>query len=147
MTDLRPLLQELLTDIETAVRTAMVSKDPSLAGSDLVESVEVRVDSDKSLSVWVNDYYDFVNSGRRRGAGKIPITALINWIKEKNVGTGKLTVNQLAFAIQTSIFKAGIQGKFFDVAVDETVDEIINITLDKDVLDLLTVELDLQFKD
>jgi len=147
MSELRPLLQELLTELEVAVKAVMVSKASSLRGSALVDSVEFRVQGD-SLVMWANDYYDFVDKGRRAGVKKVPITALLKFIKKRNLKgrnriTGRfITDVSLAFAIQTSIFKLGIRGKLFDVEVDKTIDQAVDVILDQRALDLLTTELD-----
>lgn len=53
-------------------------------------------------------YGKFVDSGRRRGARKVPIQALENWIIAKGFESDAKKVRGMAFAIQQSIFKKGI---------------------------------------
>jgi len=149
MDEFKPLISELLKELEVAIKAVIVSKAPSLKGSDLVESIEFRPLS-TGFEMWANDYYEFVDKGRRRGAKKVPIDALLQFISNRRIrGRNKkgrfITNNQLAFAIQTSIFKVGIQGKLFDVEVDRTIDEVTDIILDQQALDALTANLDLNF--
>jgi hypothetical protein len=147
----KPLVQELLQELTVAVKAVMVAKAPSLKGSALVESVEFK-ETSNGFVMWANDYYDYVDRGRKPMTKKVPISALIQFIKKRSIkGRGRsgrfITNNQLAFAIQTSIFKRGIKGKLFDQAVSETIDEVSDIIFDQKALDAMTVELDLYFND
>ena len=66
------------------------------------------------LQIAMFDYAKYVISGRRAGAKKVPISALIKWIKQKGLTPrAGQSINQLAFAIQTAIFKRGIKGRPF----------------------------------
>ena len=79
--------------------------------SKLIKSMEFESDNDL-VNFIVNDYFEYVSLGRKSGARKIPIEYLIEFIKQNNISpSGKQTINQLAYAIMTSIYKNGIQGK------------------------------------
>lgn len=149
MNEFKPLLQEITKQLETSVKAVILAKSNSLAGSDLVKSIEFKQENN-SLVMWANDYYQYVDKGRRKGVKKVPISALLDFIKKRNLKgrTGNKTMSdiQLAFAIQTSIFKLGIQGKFFDVKVDSTIDQAVDVILDDKALDVLTSQLDKEFK-
>lgn len=89
-----------------------------LADSDLKKSVEVRPKGGDSLQVWFNDYGRYVISGRKKFARKVPIDALIKFIKKNGIrgrnAKGRfISVNSLAFAIQNAIYKNGIKGRDF----------------------------------
>lgn len=149
MEDFKPLIQDLMNDLTIAVKAVIVAKAPSLKGSDLVDSIEFRP-LPVGFELWANNYYDYVDKGRRARVTKVPIAALVNWISKKRIkgrnAKGRfITNNQLAFAIQTSIFKQGIKGKLFDVYVDQTIDEVTDVILDQQALDTVTLELDIQF--
>jgi hypothetical protein len=96
------------------------------------------------LQITYIDYFKYVNSGRRPLAKKVPIQAILNWIKIKGVAvrntdktsrrlrkrnkkTGRFGTDlSLAFAIQQNIFKYGIRpAKIYDLALDD-VENIFN---------------------
>jgi hypothetical protein len=55
----------------------------------------------------MDDYGKYVDSGRRKGAKKVPLDVLIAWIERKAIVNGDKEVKSLAFAIQQTIFKEG----------------------------------------
>jgi hypothetical protein len=77
--------------------------------------------------MYVNDYYQFVSKGRKAKARKIPIQALVRFIKKNNINDSKKTTNQIAFAMQTSIYKSGIRGKNFLTTVENSVTDYVEI--------------------
>jgi hypothetical protein len=113
--------KEIINEITAATKILMETY--KLGNTDLIKSIEWRY-KDNMFILIANDYFQWVNSGRRPRARKVPVEALIKWIKKKNLApSGKMTTNQLAFAIQNSIYKAGIKARKF-------IDPIINSTLD-----------------
>jgi hypothetical protein len=92
--------------------------------SDLSSSVEFVYTRD-SIQMVVNDYYSQVSAGRKPSAKKIPIYALINWIKKNNITSTKYSTNQLASVIQRSIYKQGIKGKNFIQLVEDSVADLV----------------------
>lgn len=112
---IKGLLEELRTITIMAMASTGVDKD-----SDLSKSVKYIITKD-GIKMEVAEYYAWVDEGhkvtRKPMVRKVPIDALIQWIKKKGLlGRSKksgrfITFNQLAFAIQTAIYKKGIQGK------------------------------------
>jgi len=89
-----------------------------LGGSALAASVEIERTSPEALTVWMAEYGKYVISGRKKFAKKVPISALLKWLKKIGLqGRNKrgrfISHNSLAFAIQTSIWKNGIRGRDF----------------------------------
>jgi hypothetical protein len=74
--------------------------------SDLVDDIKVE-DGTNELTLYVNDYIKFIESGRRPKSKKIPISVLAKWSKKKGIGLS----NSELFAVQNSIFVKGIVGK------------------------------------
>ena len=78
------------------------------------------------------DYFENVNLGRRPEKKKVPITALLNWIKVRGLKgrnkKGQFIPNlSFAFAIQTNIFKFGIRpANIYDKGLDELFNFIDN---------------------
>jgi len=96
------------------------------------------------LEITYIDYFKYVNKGRRPLARKVPIRAILDWIKIKGVAvrntnktskrlrgrnkkTGRFGTDlSLAFAIQQNIFRYGIRpAKIYDLALDD-VENIFN---------------------
>jgi hypothetical protein len=113
--------KEILNELRVA--TEAVIRIYVKGDTELVKSIEWKYKDDLWV-LWANDYFKYLNDGRRVGAKKIPVYALIKWIKKKNIQPRKkMTYNQLAYVISNSIYKVGIQPRKF-------ADPIINISQD-----------------
>lgn len=100
-------LGDVLVD---AYKHELYSQGHSNTG-DLLTSIthKVVVNPDSiELLIEFNDYGAFVDSGRKPGGKRVPIDALLPWIEQKGLATGDTELIQLAYAIQTSIWKYGI---------------------------------------
>lgn len=130
-----------------------VGKD-TLSNSDLIKSLKVST-TDNDLIITINSYYEYVERGREIGEKKVPLSALIIWIKKKSIALknksnnyrGKApSINKLAYAIQAGIFKSGIAPRPFisdafvktQQTLDKYLDEQTNLLLDA-MLDNLLV--------
>lgn len=108
--------------------------------------------ADSSVTIVAQDYLQWVDTGRRPGAKKIPIEALLLFIKQRGIGQmrgtggkfGKRTIsaNSLAFAIQTAIFKNGIKGRHVLEPAFTLGQELTDIYLNNGLLDSMTLEID-----
>jgi len=108
---------------ELRVASNLILMTYKLGDTDLIRSIEWRY-KDNLWVLWANDYFKYLNDGRRPSAKKIPVHILVSWLKKKNIQPRtNITYNQLAFAIQNSIYKVGIQPRRF-------VDPIIRVSLD-----------------
>ena len=67
----------------------------------------VQQQQSDSIIVTMFDYGQFVNTGRKRGAAKVPIQALVEWIMQKGIETNNKKAIGIAFAIQKTIYKEG----------------------------------------
>jgi hypothetical protein len=103
-----------------------------VASGKLVNSVQVNVVQKRNetvLSVLMEDYGQFVQSGRVPGQKGVPISVLEQWIKDRKLqGRDRrgryITRRSFAFAIQTNIKKFGIRpSNFLDVAFDKIMDD------------------------
>jgi len=95
----------------------------------------IQRSSSATLLINMEDYGKFVNTGRKRGAAKVPIDALVEWIKQKGIETNNKKVLGMAFAIQKTIQKEGIptrnsrkRGKRIEF-VNDTLERIDSIVL------------------
>jgi len=114
--------KELLNEILEATKILMLEYK-GLQRSDLVNSLEWKYEDNQFVLI-ANDYFQYVDTGRKPRARKVPIEALIKWIKRKNiVPSNGQSINNLAYAIQTAIFRTGIVAKPYT-------QRIIGVTID-----------------
>lgn len=100
-----------------------------VASGRLRNSVQVNVvnnnDGIATLQVLMEEYAAFVQSGRLPGKRGVPITPLLQWIKERGLKgrdkKGRFIKNEsFAFAIQTNIKKYGIRpSNFIDISIEK----------------------------
>jgi hypothetical protein len=144
-------------------------KYPLRRNSELAKSLRVEVaqgrgsggrfegyTANSALTLYAKDYAVWLDSGRRPGVKKVPISALLLFIKQRGLGQaraargrfGKRTVsaNQLAFMIQNAIYKNGIRGRHFIQPAFDLGQNLVDIYLDNQLLDGLTYELDRQLQ-
>ncbi len=96
--------------------------------SNLADSVDFEFGRDQIL-MYVNDYYKAVSEGRKPNAKKIPVYAIIQWLKKNRIVSTKYSANQLAFVIQDSIYKNGITGKHFIDVVENSVLDVAEVKI------------------
>lgn len=107
-------MQKMLTSLLQQLRkiTLMnITQSGVKANSDLAKSVNWVV-AENGIKMQVASYYPYVSGGRKASIRKVPVKDLLVWIKKYNIKPRQgQTLNQLAFAIQTSIYKKGIKAK------------------------------------
>lgn len=111
-------------------------KQQHRATGDLISSLDYTLNlrgSGFTLEILMNDYGLFVNTGRKPGKKKVPIQALLEWIKQKGIETNNKKALGIAFAIQKTIQKEGVptrnsraKGKRTEF-IDETLDRVDNV--------------------
>lgn len=114
---------------------------------------DVEIDDDRmSVGVWIEDYWEYVENGRK--AGKFPPPPKIEeWVLIKPVNPypnkkGKApTVKQLAYLIGRKIAEKGTDPQpFFEKAKEETRKHfipLINDAIEKDIIEYLQTTVDL----
>jgi hypothetical protein len=104
------------------------------ASGDLYNSISANVIQTKdgaTLEISYNDYFKYVNKGRKKGRGLVPIKAILKWISIRGIKgrnkKGRFIKNiSFAFAIQKNIFKYGIRpANIYDNTLD-TLEETFN---------------------
>lgn len=120
---------ELTNDIvkeirnELMVGTKVIMETWKLGDSDMIKDSTWEFE-DNAFIYYALDYFKWVALGRKPRARKVPVEALIKWLKKKGIEPrGKQTYNSLAFAIQNGIYKSGIKARNF-------VDPIVEFSLD-----------------
>ena len=103
------------------------------------------------VTINLEDYWKFIEKGRRAGAKMPPVSAIENWIKIRKIiprpvtlKSGKQrvpTVQQLAYVIARSIARNGIAARpFMRESIDQTVEDFkskLTAAIREDVIDNL----------
>ena len=106
---------------------AEILRQGKVASGDLLESVKgeaIATGSGFAIQATGNTYAIFINKGRKPGTKRVPIDAIIGWIRERGLAGGFGDVESLAFAIQQSIYKNGIKPT---PIIDQTIQEVLNV--------------------
>lgn len=94
-----------------------------LSTGNLVKSLKHKIEDSAAgieLNIYGTDYAKWVDRGRKKGGKKVPISALLKWVEQKGIATGDKKLRQIAFAIQTNIWKNGIKPTpFIQVALNK----------------------------
>jgi hypothetical protein len=126
----------LVKELELA--TKIIMQAYKLGDSDVIESV-IWEYNNNAFILWAYDYFQWIISGRRPMAKKIPVEALLKWMKKKNIiPTGRQTYNSLAYTIQNSIYKAGIKIRPFGSLIITASMDLISDKLAEDLLIQIT---------
>jgi len=130
--DIKDELQLLLKDLIPQLNKLTIrymTQNGIEKGSNLTKSVEYDLE-DSGIQLVANNYWYYASQGRRARTSKVPIKALIDYIKRYNIRPrGSQTINQLAFAIQTSIYRQGINPKNYAQKVIDGVADLTQETL------------------
>ncbi len=131
-------MEYISNQLETSVKTIYAQAGIS-SNSNITNSVKIQP-KDDGLLLYTNDYIKFIISGRRKFARKIPISILIRLIKKSGFRAKPgQSINNMAFAIQTSIYKNGIRGK--QGIEDRTIEISENIIISS-IQKLFSIEVD-----
>lgn len=112
--DAKEKINETLLFIYEYLREDMVQElilQGHEATGSLIKSIESKIEEGIDyiqMDVLFNEYGKYVDSGRRAGGKKVPIKALMDWIKVKRFVVNDKEAKGIAFAIQNKIFKVGI---------------------------------------
>lgn len=83
-----------------------VKSNTTLEFSNLDNEAKIKKD-DWTFSLFYNDYLEYVESGRKPRARKVPVRPLIDWMKQKGISNDV----RVAYAIRESIYQLGIPAR------------------------------------
>lgn len=141
MVETTDILKQLISDLTLLTKRTMIENGVE-EKSDLIKSIEF-IPSSSGLQLLANDYYQYVSTGRKPKARKVPIEDLIEWVKKYSIGSGN--VNQTAWAIQQSIYKRGIIGKGYENPVEEGVADMSSEQLAEVLSEVIADEMVIAF--
>lgn len=145
MTPFEKQLDQLGQAYVQEMKAQLKKMDGVLTGR-LLESIsyEVKQTSDGyTLQIYMEDYGEFVNSGRRKGAKQPPPAAMMNFVRQAGIRPRKgQSLESVAFAIGRSISLNGIRPRPF---IDKGL-QVVDKELDSRLEDALvqTIELEIE---
>lgn len=83
-----------------------VKSNTTLEFSNLDNEAKIEK-NDWTFSLFYNDYLEYVESGRKPRARKVPVRPLIDWMKQKGISNDV----RVAYAIRESIYQLGIPAR------------------------------------
>lgn len=108
------VMYEFGKDIAALVRMVMDSNvgvnqkvgRNTISDSDIYRTLSVRAtnDGDLVMDIVLNDYIQYIESGRRKGAKFPPVEPIVRWCKEKGIPSDNSTI----FLIRRAIARDGI---------------------------------------
>ena len=114
--EISKIVMEFSKDIMDIVRAVMESNIDSDSYKNL--KVIAKNDGDLVLDIILNDYLEFIESGRRKGADMPPVEPIVRWARSKGIPTDNSTI----FLIRRAISRDGIAPRPFMATVMEQID-------------------------
>lgn len=150
--------EALLNSFAQTIVNRYRDKISEYSSGNLYKTIDYSITAhDDSYLVTVNleDYWKFIEKGRRAGAKMPPVSAIENWIKVRKIiprpvvlksGRQRVpTVQQLAYVIARSISRKGIAPRpFMSESIDQTIEDFksrLRAAVREDVLDNLEQKL------
>jgi hypothetical protein len=160
--------QELVRLLDASGRTPLRANSPLRRQLLSGEAVKVAATGgSNSLTLYALDYLKWVDSGRKPFAKKVPLAAILQFIKDRNLKlrdktTGRFarrrvqlkarenrpaqSVNQLAFMIQNAIYKNGIRARPVIKSALALGETLVERYLDGQLLDDMAADLERQLQ-
>ena len=133
-------LKQVMTELKSEIKilTQKILVESGLHDNDnIVKQVNVKPKRD-TLEIYLNSYIQFIQTGRGKFKRKVPIAALIRFIKKRNIPLNGMKISRVAYMIQNAIFRNGIVGKPYieDKITDVVGDYIVDYIIDTFNLDI-----------
>lgn len=110
----------------------------TLKDSDLHRTANIQSDRIEDYNLFYNDYLEYIESGRKPFARKVPVQALIQWARRKGIPDDSSTI----YAIRESIYKYGIKARKILQYFEQELDELWENDLSNKIFETVTSQLD-----
>lgn len=112
----------------------------TLVNSDIYNTLIVKATNNGDLifDIILNDYLEFIEKGRRKGAKMPPVEPIVRWAKSKGIPTDNSTI----FLIRRAISRDGIRPRPFMATVLEEVDRNWNKQWADEIFNVIMEEID-----
>ena len=142
------IVMEFSKDLMQLVRMVMESNvginqkvgRNTLTSSQIYKTLSVRATNDGDLifDIVLNDYIQFIESGRRKGAKFPPVEPIVRWARSKGIPTDNSTI----FLIRRAISRDGIKPRPIMQYVFEEVDREWDEQLADELFNKITEMID-----
>lgn len=115
MNNASEILQPLADFLKKELQSELITQGHKATG-ELINSIEVTVNDITSGFEIIGSsiyYGGYVESGRKKGAKGVPISALMDWIGAKKIQIKGMNDKSIAFMFQASIKRKGIKPSMF----------------------------------
>lgn len=150
--------ESLLNSFAQTIVNRYKDKISEYASGKLYKTIDYTITSQNDsylVTINLEEYWVFLENGRRAGAKMPPVSAIENWIKVRKIlprpvtlKSGKQrvpTIQQLAYVIARSISRKGIAPRpFMSESINQTIEDFkskLSAAVREDVLDNLEQKL------
>ena len=96
-----------------------VGRNTIAPNSDIFKEMYAKASGNIVIQLLLNDYVQYIESGRKAGSKFPPIQPIVQWAKKRNIPTDNSTI----FLIRRAIAEDGIRPRPFMYKVLETIDK------------------------
>ena len=96
-----------------------VGRNTISPNSDIYKEMYAKASGNIVIQLLLNDYVQYIESGRKAGSKFPPIQPIVNWAKKRNIPTDNSTI----FLIRRAIAEDGIKPRPFMYKVLNTIDK------------------------
>ena len=96
-----------------------VGRNTISPNSDIFKQMYAKASGNIVIQLLLNDYVQYIESGRKAGSKFPPIQPIVQWAKKRNIPTDNSTI----FLIRRAIAEDGIRPRPFMYKVLETIDK------------------------
>ncbi len=115
-------INQLLSDIQDIIVDVLRSID--LDNSNFAKNIDI-IFEDNDVVIRMPDYGIYIDRGRNPGEAP-PVSAIVDFVRQKGITSTDLTEEQLAYAIAQSIAEDGIEPRPFIERLQEQLTNLIS---------------------
>ena len=115
-----------------------VGRNTIAPNSDIFKQMYAKASGNIVIQLLLNDYVQYIESGRKAGSKFPPIQPIVQWAKKRNIPTDNSTI----FLIRRAIAEDGIRPRPFMYKVLETIDKKWDGEWSSDLFNELTKIID-----
>ena len=115
-----------------------VGRNTISPNSDIFKEMYAKASGNIVIQLLLNDYVQYIESGRKAGSKFPPIQPIVQWAKKRNIPTDNSTI----FLIRRAIAEDGIKPRPFMYKVLETIDKKWDGEWSSDLFNELTKIID-----